>query len=94
MVKPKRTQVLVVQIVNFLENSFSLVYISMLRFKRKVRKKLYLHTLRELAMDCTHVTEMGSRFGASTKAFLGQILILYMFALKLGSLRKFLRFDI
>jgi hypothetical protein len=30
----------------------------------------HLHTLRELAMDCTHVTEMGSRFGASTKAFL------------------------
>lgn len=30
----------------------------------------HLHDLYSLACDCTHVTEMGSRFGASTKAFL------------------------
>jgi hypothetical protein len=30
----------------------------------------HLHDLLELAGDCTHVTEFGSRFGASTKAFL------------------------
>ena len=30
----------------------------------------HLHQLSELAHKCTHVTEMGSRFGASTKAFL------------------------
>ena len=30
----------------------------------------HLHDLYTLACDCTHVTEMGSRFGASTKAFL------------------------
>ena len=30
----------------------------------------HLHDLLTLAEDCTHVTEFGSRFGASTKAFL------------------------
>jgi len=30
----------------------------------------HLHDLYKLACECTHVTEMGSRFGASTKAFL------------------------
>lgn len=30
----------------------------------------HLHDLYMLAGDCTHVTEMGSRFGSSTKAFL------------------------
>lgn len=30
----------------------------------------HLHDLYTLACNCTHVTEMGSRFGASTKAFL------------------------
>lgn len=30
----------------------------------------HLHDLYTLACDCTHVTEMGSRFGSSTKAFL------------------------
>lgn len=30
----------------------------------------HLHDLYTLAADCTHVTEFGSRFGASTRAFL------------------------
>ena len=30
----------------------------------------HIHTLHMLAANCTHVTEFGSRFGASTKAFL------------------------
>ena len=30
----------------------------------------HLHDLHKLASECTHVTEFGSRFGASTKAFL------------------------
>ena len=30
----------------------------------------HVHDLLTLALDCTHVTEFGSRFGSSTKAFL------------------------
>ena len=30
----------------------------------------HLHDLHQLALNCTHVTEFGSRFGASTRAFL------------------------
>lgn len=43
-------------IVNFLENSFSLVYISMLRFKRGVRKScIYIHYVSFVLIRTTRV---------------------------------------
>lgn len=43
-------------------------YVAELKTKSDINE--HLHDLYTLACDCTHVTEMGSRFGASTKAFL------------------------
>lgn len=43
-------------------------------YQKELRSKSdineHLHDLYTLACNCTHVTEMGSRFGSSTKAFL------------------------
>lgn len=43
-------------------------YVAELKTKSDINE--HLHDLSELAERCTHVTEMGSRFGSSTKAFL------------------------
>lgn len=50
------------------EERIDLEYTQELRAKSDINE--HLHDLHTLACDCTHVTEMGSRFGASTKAFL------------------------
>lgn len=44
------------------------------KYQEELRSKSdineHLHDLYTLACNCTHITEMGSRFGSSTKAFL------------------------
>lgn len=50
------------------EEHIDSLYQQELRTKSDINE--HLHDLYTLACDCTHVTEMGSRFGASTKALL------------------------